>query len=137
MRDGGTFLKNRQNTSFWILFRVKLVNVALYSNITTVLGLNIISWRIKLVFHHILHLRDGGTFLRNHGNKACSNKIMNFLSLFFLLKYLFLQRSILHKNFNILSIIPSAKMKNMTLRWWDIYACPTLFLTKKFKKKKK
>ena len=23
-------------------------------------------------------------------------------------------------------------MKNMTLRWWDIYACPTVFLTKKF-----
>ena len=50
---------------------------------------------------------------------------------------MFLQRSILHKNNNIFSIISSANMKNMTLRWWDIYACPMLILTKKFLFKKK
>ena len=41
---------------------------------------------------------------------------------------MFLQRSILN-NINMFSIIPSANMKYMTLRWWDIYACPTLFLS--------
>ena len=44
MRGGGTFIKNRQNTVFWILFRVKMVNVARHINMTTVEGLNIISW---------------------------------------------------------------------------------------------
>ena len=38
----------------------------------------------------------------------------------------------MHQNNNIFSIIPSANMKNMTSRWWDIYACLRLFLTKKF-----
>ena len=60
-----------------------LVNVARYSNINSVLGLNIISWWINCYFHHILYLRKGGTFLRNHGGTASSNKVMNFLSLFF------------------------------------------------------
>ena len=33
-------LENRQTTYFWILFKVKLVNVARYSNIETILGPN-------------------------------------------------------------------------------------------------
>ena len=41
MRDGGTFLKNRQNPFSLILFKVKLVDVARYSNSNAVLGLNL------------------------------------------------------------------------------------------------
>ena len=43
-------IKNRQKTSFWILFWVRLVNVARYSDINAVLGLNLIFCRIKQLF---------------------------------------------------------------------------------------
>ena len=128
VRNGGTFLKNRRNTYFWILFRVKLVILARYSDINAVLGVNIISLWIKLVFSPYLYLRDGGTFKKNHGGTVSSNKTI----IFFIAIFLFLQRSILHNNNNIFLIIPSANMKNMTLQWWDIYICPMLFLTKDF-----
>ena len=55
--------------------------------------------------------------------------MLNFLSLFF---KVFLQRYILCKNNNLFFFIPSANMKNITSRWWDIYAYPRFFLTKKF-----
>ena len=41
------------------------------------------------------------------------------------------------KKNNLFSSIASANMKIMPLQWWDIYACPMLFLTKKFLFRKK
>ena len=76
----------------------------------------------KWYLNNILYLRDVGTFKRNRGGIASSNKLKDCLLLFsFKCSW---------------SILCKRKLfiltKNRTLGWWDIFAFPRLFLTKIF-----